>query len=616
MKSNALLPTFVVLVAANLPWTAAAQDQDAPPPEMPPPTEMANPSVPATEPSPPEFIAPEPAVEAAPEPADEPGANVQPAPGPDASPAQAAQPGAAAAVSPPRLEPGRRPGQGTGAGGSSARGSGRRRGGERETLPAATVAQNTGAGTSAATAESARPAPAPEPASEIRVNFQNAPLSDVLTYLSEAAGFIIVQEAQVSGTVNIVSRQPINADEAVDLLNTVLAEKGYTALRSGRILRIVNRRDAPRRDIPVELGSDPARIPKRDQMVTQILPIRYGEAAKLIENLRPLLAPEASITANEGSNAILLTDTQTNIHRIAQIIRALDTSVSGISVLRVFQLQFADAKEVANVITQLFATNQVGQTQQGRGSGQGGGGRGGRGGFGGGMGQGAAAGQTGDARTAAMRVVAVADEQSNSVIVSAPDETMPEIAEIITRIDTNITDVTETQLFRLKHADATEMASLINSLYGSASQTAQVSGGRGQGGGPQGRGGGGGGGAMAQASMGASQRSLLQSQVVAVPDARTNTVLVSASRDTMLEIAQTIGRLDASKEKKQRVFIHKLDNADADNVAAILQGMLGNTTSASSQPSTSRLNERTTTGASTEITDAIGTSSGRSTTGR
>ena len=71
---------------------------------------------------------------------------------------------------------------------------------------------------------------------EIVLNFQGASLSDVLNYLSDAAGFVIVQEQPVSGTVNIVSRQPISAEEAVDLLNTVLIEKGYVAIRNGRIL--------------------------------------------------------------------------------------------------------------------------------------------------------------------------------------------------------------------------------------------------------------------------------------------------------------------------------------------------------------------------------------------
>jgi type II secretory pathway component GspD/PulD (secretin) len=76
--------------------------------------------------------------------------------------------------------------------------------------------------------------------------------------------------------VNVVSRQPVTADDAVDLLNAVLIEKGYIAIRNGRILKIVNRKDAQKRDLPVQIGSDPEKIPRRDEMVTQILPVRVG----------------------------------------------------------------------------------------------------------------------------------------------------------------------------------------------------------------------------------------------------------------------------------------------------------------------------------------------------
>ena len=73
----------------------------------------------------------------------------------------------------------------------------------------------------------------------ITLNFQGTSLTDVLNYLSEAAGFVIVQEVPVSGTVNVVSRQPVSPAEAVDLLNAVLIEKGYIAIRNERTQKSV-----------------------------------------------------------------------------------------------------------------------------------------------------------------------------------------------------------------------------------------------------------------------------------------------------------------------------------------------------------------------------------------
>ena len=159
-------------------------------------------------------------------------------------------------------------------------------------------------------------------------------------------------------------------DEAVDLLNTILDSKGYVAIRNGRILKIVSRQGAATRDLPVVTGADPTAIPRKDNMVTQILPVRYVPVGKLVDNLRPLLSADASISSNDSSNAVILTDTQTNIHRMAEIIRALDTSVSSISVIRVYTLRYADAKELADVITELFApstSNNNNKQQGGRG---------------------------------------------------------------------------------------------------------------------------------------------------------------------------------------------------------------------------------------------------------
>ncbi|HEV7867617.1 MAG TPA: secretin N-terminal domain-containing protein [Chthoniobacteraceae bacterium] len=435
----------------------------------------------------------------------------------------------------------------------------------------------------------------------IMLNFQGASLTDVLNYLSEAAGFIVIQEAPVAGTVNVVSRQPVTPDEAVDLVNAVLIEKGYIALRSGRILKIVNRRGAQMRDLPVETGSDPEKIPRKDSMVTQILPLRFGEAAKLVENIRPLLSESATISANESSNAILLTDTQTNVRRVAQIIQAVDTSVSAISTIKVFPLTFADAKEVATLVTSLFANSQAGaganQGRGGRGGGRGFGGFGGFGGFpgapGGGQGGGATPAGQSEARQAASRVVAVADEQSNSLIVSAPDEVMPTIKDIITQIDMSISDVTENRIFRLQHADAVELAELLTNLYADTATTGNQGRNRNRGFGGQGQGQGQGG----QPAGAQSSRSLLQSKVVAVGDPRTNSLLVTAARDSMTEIAEMVGRLDATDAKKQRVFVHRLDYADSDAVAAVLRGMLGQATGQSANAGVSRLSERAGSGA-------------------
>ena len=187
-------------------------------------------------------------------------------------------------------------------------------------------------------AEPAAPAtaaPASDAERPLRLNFRGVPLEMILNYLSEAAGFTILLETQVKGTVDLWSNQPLTKAEAVDLLNTVLSKNGYAAVQSGRLLTIVSKEEAKRRNIPVKVGSAPDSIPKNEEMVTQILPVRYIAAAQLISDLSPLLPTTAIITANQGGNSLVITDTQANIHRVAEIVAALDTAQAGASGIKV-----------------------------------------------------------------------------------------------------------------------------------------------------------------------------------------------------------------------------------------------------------------------------------------
>ncbi len=416
---------------------------------------------------------------------------------------------------------------------------------------------------------------------QLMLNFQDVPLQSVLEYMSEAAGFIILGDTKVRGDVTILSKQPLNREEAVDLLDTILNEKGYTAIRRGRILKIVEKDKAQIEDIPVKSGSNPADIPKKDVMVTQIIPIRFGNAGELIENISELLPEYATISANNGSNAIILTDTQTNIHRIAEIVSALDTSISSISEIRVFPLVYADAKQLADVVKGLFQSSSSGSSRSSRSSSSGiaemmrarfGGGssssssRGGssRSSRSGGSGSSAAL-------AAASRVVAISEERTNSLVVSAPSDVIPTIEQLVKEMDRTIEDVTEIQVFKLQNADAYEMADVLTNLFSDKDEIENSRGGYRFG--SWGRSSSSSSRSRSSSSGNSSERMLQQKKVVAVADPRTNSVIVSATAELMTQIALMVERLDGNKAKQQKVYTYSLQNADVEGVSEILRNM-------------------------------------------
>ncbi len=420
---------------------------------------------------------------------------------------------------------------------------------------------------------------------QLMLNFQDVPLQSVLEYMSEAAGFIILGDTKVHGDVTILSKQPLNREEAIDLLDTILNEKGYTAIRRERILKIVEKDKALIEDIPVKSGADPVDIPKKDVMVTQIIPIRFGNAGQLIENISDLLPDYATISANDGSNAIILTDTQTNIHRIAEIVSALDTSISSISEIRVFPLVYADAKQLAEVVKGLFENRSSGSSRSSssRGSSSaiaemmrarfGGGSSSSR--SSGSSGRSSRSGGSGSsaALAAASRVVAISEERTNSLVVSAPSDVIPTIEQLVKEMDRTIEDVTELQVFKLKYADAYEMAEVLTDLFSDKDEIENSRGGyrfgswgRSSSSSSSSR-------SRSSSSGNSSERMLQQKKVVAVADPRTNSVIVSATAELMKQIALMVERLDDNKAKQQKVYTYSLQNADVEGVSAILRSM-------------------------------------------
>ena len=153
-------------------------------------------------------------------------------------------------------------------------------------------------------------------------------------------------------------------DEAVDLLNSVLNKNGYAAIRDGRKLTIVDKNDAKTRNIPVKTGNDPDAIPDNDEIVTQIIPIRFVEARQLVSDLSSFVSPQATIVANEAGNSIVVTDTQSNIKHLAEIIQAMDNSAEAETEIRVFRLQYASPSDVANELGSMFPSSTSGNNAQ------------------------------------------------------------------------------------------------------------------------------------------------------------------------------------------------------------------------------------------------------------
>jgi len=438
------------------------------------------------------------------------------------------------------------------------------------------------------------------------LNFHDVPLNAVLTYLSAKAGLIVVSDVDLKGKVNVVAEQTVTTNEIVDLLSAQLAKNNCAVMLSGRTLTIMDATSAKTSALtPVRIdNSGPKQIPVNDQIVTEILPVHTLQAAQLVKDLELLIPAGDSVTANEAGNAIIMTASQKDVHRISEIIAALDSSA--ISEVEVFVLKYADAKSVASELKDIFQTTDSNVAQAGTRNSSGG-----QGGPFGGMGPpGFPGGGDGNEskKTAQTRAVFVSDDQLNAIVASAPPDSMSTISNMIRALDHPSQEISVMKVFRLKHADPGEIADELSELFPSSSA----------GSGQNDRSMGVQVGLFQQASSSSesqSTRMKRQSTVSVVADRRTQSVIVTASRDILDQVQQVVKDLDQGTQGVQILTALDFGAADPSTVQETMAGLFSsaNSRNQNTTQTATPLANRYTGNANSQTTSAQSSTTGGST---
>src|SRR5436190_1898600 len=69
-------------------------------------------------------------------------------------------------------------------------------------------------------------------------------------------------------------------------------------------------------------------VPKDDELLTAVITLRYTNATQLRQDLQPFIDPGAVFSSNASSNSLVITDVTSNIRRVFEIIKALDSNLA------------------------------------------------------------------------------------------------------------------------------------------------------------------------------------------------------------------------------------------------------------------------------------------------
>src|SRR5207249_6154975 len=119
----------------------------------------------------------------------------------------------------------------------------------------------------------------------------------VIQAASEIIGFNYVLAPDVRGKVTVQTSGRIAQEEVFGVLLAILEVHGFTAVKSGNLYKIVRIEGARERAVPTIVGQVPDPGRTTDEIITQIVSLKYSAVADLCPLLRPLISARGTLIA-------------------------------------------------------------------------------------------------------------------------------------------------------------------------------------------------------------------------------------------------------------------------------------------------------------------------------
>ena len=276
----------------------------------------------------------------------------------------------------------------------------------------------------------------------VLLNFVNADIDAVVRAIGQYTGRTFVIDPRVKGTLSLSTERPVTRQQAYDQLLTALRLQGFTIVQTGNVARVVPEADAKLQGGAVIIPKSSA--PSGDQLVTQVFRLQYESATAMVPILRPLIAPNNTISAYPQNNTLVITDYADNLRRIQRIIESIDTPAT--SDVELIPVKNGLALEIATVVNRVLDEGAR------------------------------AAGQASDA---GQRVSILAEPRTNSIIIRAPSPQRLQLAKsLIAQLDRPALAPGNINVIHLRNAEAVRLAPLLRAIIGAdASFVPQSSGG-------------------------------------------------------------------------------------------------------------------------------------------
>ena len=320
----------------------------------------------------------------------------------------------------------------------------------------------------------------PVRAETFSANFKGTDIHEFINTVSKNLGKTIILDDSVKGKVTVRSYEQLDAKEYYQFFLNVLDVYGYAVIgMPNNVLKVIPAKQGKRATL-TQLSTEGV----GDELVMRIVPLRNTAAKDIAPLLRQLndSIGVGNVAHYESGNALLITGRADVVNGLVELAREMDhddqTAVESIA------LEHASAPEIVRIITTLL--RDEGKQKSG----------------------------------AAANTQVVADERTNTVLVSGDGVMQDYLRDLIEQLDQEKASQGNTKVIRLKYAKA---ASLVEVLTGVSASLQNE-----------------------KPSAAGAAVSVIKNVVIKA-DEQTNALIISAAPDVMRDLEAVIEQLDVRR---------------------------------------------------------------------
>lgn len=190
------------------------------------------------------------------------------------------------------------------------------------------------------------------------LKFNNAPFELLLNTYAEATGRTLLIDPKVpkGGAITLRSQGMLTMSEYLQAIEAVLAMNEIGLINvNDKFLKVVPIRDARREEMDVKTDEQ---VPSGEQLISQLVSLKYIDIKEAETVIKNFTHSYASVHLFERTNSILLTDTTANITRIIQILALVDQPIERLEEPHIIKIRYSKASDIKKKLETIIAESQ------------------------------------------------------------------------------------------------------------------------------------------------------------------------------------------------------------------------------------------------------------------